>query len=103
VDSADLELLFTENETNAQRLFGTDGGSEHVKDGINDAVVNGLSDRASRRSGSKVAAHVRATVAPGASFTVRVRLTPVRQADPFAGFDEVVARRRREADAFYAA
>jgi hypothetical protein len=101
-ETEDVELLFTENDTNASRLFGASNGTACVKDGINDAVVLGLHESVNDRSGSKVAAHVRATVAPGGSFTVRVRLTAGQQSHPFAGCDAVVARRSREADAFYA-
>jgi hypothetical protein len=35
----DAPLLFTENETNNQRLFGTPNASPYVKDGINECVV----------------------------------------------------------------
>ncbi len=34
-------LLFTENETNNQRLYGVGNPSPFVKDGINEAIVNG--------------------------------------------------------------
>ena len=101
-DDEDVELLFTENDTNAERLFGAGNGAHSVKDGINDAVVHGRSDRVNRESGSKVAAHAHAVVAPGASFTVRVRLSPRRLLHAFADFDAIVATRLREADAFYA-
>ncbi len=50
----------------------------YVKDGINDAVVSGRRERVNGERGSKVAAHVRAIVAPGETFTVHVRLSPDR-------------------------
>ena len=115
-------LLFTENETNAQRLFGTPNRTPFVKDGINDCVVGGRADAVNpAQTGTKAAARYRLTVAPGASATLRLRLTTQDpgQADrpdagaagaapaggaPFgAAFDGVVEARRREADAFYAA
>ena len=37
----DAALLFTENETNNERLFGTPNPTPYVKDGINNYVVNG--------------------------------------------------------------
>jgi hypothetical protein len=37
----DVPLLFTENETNHERLFGQKNESPHVKDGVNDCVVQG--------------------------------------------------------------
>jgi len=101
-EGGEIELLFTENDTNARRLFGAPNGARYVKDGINDAIVLGLRDRVNHHSGSKVAAHGRATVAPGASFTVCVRLTPHRHAHPFSRCDAIVAKRSHEADAFYA-
>jgi hypothetical protein len=102
-EAEEIELLFTENDTNTDRLFGVSNGAVFVKDGINDAIVLGLRDRINSRSGSKTAAHVRAVVAPGESFTVNVRLTPHEQSHPFARCEAVVASRAREADAFYAA
>src|SRR5262249_7013795 len=37
----DAPLLFTENETNSQRIFGAPNQTPYVKDGINNLVVNG--------------------------------------------------------------
>jgi hypothetical protein len=96
------ELLFTENETNAARLFGAANASPFVKDGINDAVVHGRADTVTRAGGTKGAAHLRAVVPAGGTFAIRVRLSPRPQAAPFAGHDRVIAQRRAEADAFYA-
>ena len=100
-------LLWTENETNAQRLYGSENATPYVKDGINDAVVDGRTDAASPvERGTKVAAHYRFDLEPGATATVRLRLTD-RDLMPltgiaFADFDAVFARRRAEADEFYA-
>ena len=60
--------------------------SPYVKDGINDAVVNGLLDRVNPLQGSKLAGHAKAVVAPGGSFTVEVRFAAEPQANPFADF-----------------
>ena len=70
------ELLFTENETNNERLFpGSKSESPYVKDGIDNFVVHGRQDAVNPdRQGTKVAAHYRVTVAPGGSSTVRLRL-----------------------------
>ena len=95
-------LLFTENDTNTERLFGSANGSPCVKDGINDAVVDGRTDRVSRERGSKAAAHLHAMVEPGGTFTAQIRLSPGPLASPFFGFDATVAARRAEADEFYA-
>ena len=95
-------LIFTENETNSERLFNTANAGPYVKDGINDAVVRGQRDRVNEKHGSKAAAHLRATVAPGETFTVQIRLAPEETAQPFAEFDATFDRRQHEADEFYA-
>ena len=64
-DGQPLDLLFTENETNAERLYRAPNPSPYVKDGINDAVVNGLQDRVNTQQGSKLAGHAKAVVASG--------------------------------------
>ena len=105
---ASAQLLFCENETNEQRLFAAPNGSPHPKDAINDFVVGGASDAVNpERTGTKVAAHHVLEVAPGASASIRVRLTgsdeaPSSRARPLgAGFDRVLSARRSEADRFY--
>ncbi len=102
-NGAVADLLFTENDTNSERVFGVANSTPYVKDGIHDAVVGARQERVNATRGSKVAAHLRATLEPGATFTVEIRLTPVATAKPFAGFDATFAKRLREADEFYAA
>jgi hypothetical protein len=102
----DAELLFTGNETNNERIFGTPNASPYVKDGINDYVVSGKSDAVNpEHRGTKASAHYRAIVDAGKTETVRLRLsdkTPDAMGDPFGGeFTEVMQVRRREADEFY--
>ncbi|HSI33242.1 MAG TPA: hypothetical protein VK986_06580 [Tepidisphaeraceae bacterium] len=99
------EFVFTENETNTRRLVGVPSPTPYVKDGINDYVVHGHTDAVNpKRRGTKVAAHYKATIPGGQSRTFRARLTnDAALAKPFAAFDDVMAARRREADAFYAA
>jgi hypothetical protein len=97
-------LLFTENDTNSERLFDWPSGSRYVKDGINDAVVSGDEEAVNPEGkGTKVAAHYKATVLPGEALTVRVRLSDRAHSDPFAGADHVFAERIRETDEFYEA
>ncbi len=96
------ELLFCENETNTNRVFGyhTDG---YFKDGINDYVVLGNKDAVNpAREGTKVALHYQAEMAPGERVQFRLRLTNEMTLEP-PGFGTVMAERRAEADAFYAA
>ncbi len=98
-------LLFTENETNHERLFpGQKNESPYVKDGINDCVVQGDQGAVNPdKQGTKVAAHYRVTIAAGQSATVRLRLTGQAAAPSSFGqeFDKTLAIRREEADEFY--
>ena len=98
-------LLFTENETNNQRLFGTSNPSPWVKDGINNYVVQGKKDAVNPgRTGTKAAAQYQLNVGPGQTATIRLRLTDLAASatlDPFGSFDETMQLRQREADEFY--
>jgi hypothetical protein len=109
-----VPLLFTENSTNHAKLHldYPDVGA-YLKDGINDYVVQGRHGAVNpERQGTKAAAHYRLAIGPGRSATVRLRLTsqlpagsPTQakgSAAPFGkNFDETLAARLREADAFY--
>jgi hypothetical protein len=107
------ELLFTENETNNQRIFGTANPTPYVKDGINEFIVKGKTDAVNpEHMGTKVAAHYQLTVEAGKKETIRLRLTGVspqklrestsKPKDPFGKqFDNVMESRIREADEFY--
>jgi len=97
------ELLFTENETNAKRLFGVEGGSPYSKDSINDYVVHRAAHRVNpEQRGTKAAAHYRKTVAGGGSVTLKLKLATGSGSPDFAqGFDQVFRDRKSEADLFY--
>ena len=95
-------VLFCENETNMERLYGVPSSTPTPKDGINDHVVSGAATVADG-SGTKAAFWYRLDVAPGETATIRVRLRPTqRRGNPWSDFDEIGAEREREADAFYA-
>jgi hypothetical protein len=94
-------LLFTENESNAQRLWGVPNRTPYAKDGINDAVVRGAATVNPQGTGTKAAAHYTLHVQAGETETVWLRLSPRRHAAPFADADAVLTRRRAEADEFY--
>ena len=106
----DPRLLFCENETNDRRLFGAVDGLAYPKDGINDFVVSGASSVNPAMTGTKAALDYEVTVAPGASTTIRVRLTHETDAETNAAlpafdedaFDETIALRKLEADEFWA-
>ena len=97
--------LFTENETNAERLYGVPNASPYVKDAFHDYVVHGRPEAVNpRHHGTKAALHYRLSVAGGAAVTVRLRLVATAdcRADPLGGgFAAVLAARRAEADAFH--
>jgi hypothetical protein len=111
----DVPLLFTENETNTERIFGVPNRTPYVKDSINDYVVDGHAAAANPgKTGTKAAAHYRMTVNPGEPQVVRLRLSDVapaalaqtngKGAAPFGThFEEMLEARRKEADEFYAA
>ncbi len=99
------ELLFTENETNQQRLFGGENSASHVKDGINDYIVHGAKEAASPNGpGTKASAHYQRMLAAGESTTVRLRLCDKTQGGAAldGNFDRIFADRANEASEFYA-
>ncbi len=108
------ELLFTENETNARRLFGVPNATPYVKDGIHARVVRGELDAVNpAQRGTKVAAQYTLDIPAGGHQSLRLRLSPhapdtlgnvyaVRDGAFGRHFDAVFQKRRDEADAFYA-
>jgi hypothetical protein len=111
-------LLFTENETNTERLFGSPNRTPYVKDGIDRYLVHGQRDAVNpAQQGTKASAHYPLTVGAGESRVVRLRLADVAAGAAPAGaaptgdgrgealgrgFDTVMEARRKEADEFYA-
>ena len=94
-------LLFCDNETNAERLWGVPGRSRFPKDGINDHVVYGTPTVNPERIGTKAAFRHHLAVAPRQTATVRLRLSAA--GDPVDDhFESILQRRRTEADEFYA-
>jgi hypothetical protein len=100
------EVLFTDNETNAARLYGAANGTAHVKDAFHERVVHGRADAIrGDGAGTKAALHSRLEVPAGGSATLHLRLTAAGEpGGPPAGpeAERVFADRIREADAFYA-
>ena len=98
-------LLFTENETNAEHLFGATNASPYTKDAFHSYVVAGKSDAVNPAGvGTKAAAHYVLAIAPGAEAIIRLRLRPDGESSPAPlshAFDAVFAARAREAEVFY--
>ena len=95
-------LLFTENETNKERLWGVPNDSPFTKDAFHAAVIGGQMERINpAQIGTKAAAHYRLNIDSGQTLTLRLRLTH-SNSNPFADFSAIFAQRLREADEFYA-
>jgi hypothetical protein len=102
--SGDPALLFTENETNFERLWHVPNRSPYVKDGIHAAVVGGAAEAVNPKlTGTKAAAHYVFTLAPNETRSVLLRLYQGGGRPPFLGAAEVFVERRAEADGFYRA
>jgi hypothetical protein len=96
------ELLFTENESNAGRLWGQPNASPYVKDAFHSCVISGQVEAVNpAQAGTKAAAHYRLEVPAGGSQTVRLRLTAAEASNSFKDFDGVFESRIGEADEFY--
>ena len=105
------ELLFTENETNTERLVHVPSRTLYAKDGINNYIVQGHHDAVNpEKTGTKASIHYETEVRPGESKVIRLRLVPGATTTPQngqgglfgSGFDTVMENRRSEADEFYA-
>jgi hypothetical protein len=96
------QLLFTENETNAPRLWQF-GGPGFFKDGFHERIVGGRTDAVNPgRTGTKAGVWFESTLPAGGKQEYRLRLTRRAVEHPFADFDDCMAERRAEADYFYA-
>ncbi|KAF5408485.1 MAG: hypothetical protein Udaeo2_13220 [Candidatus Udaeobacter sp.] len=100
------ELLFTENESNGERLWGVPNSTPFVKDSINDYVVHGNKNAVNpARAGTKAAAIYKIDIPPRENRTIRLRLKQITESEKslraFANFDDLFTKRTREADEFY--
>ena len=95
-------LLFTENETNTERLFATPNPTRYVKDGINDCIVQGRRQAVNpEQTGTKAAAHYALTIGAGEWRTLRLRLRKPAAEEAFGStFKATMELRRKEADEF---
>jgi hypothetical protein len=96
------ELLFCENETNSQRLYGSPNVAPFVKDGINNYLVYGDEKAINTYAqGTRVAANYKVTVPAGGKHVIKLRLENKNNQKPFEEFDQLFALRMEEADEFY--
>jgi Mannosylglycerate hydrolase MGH1-like glycoside hydrolase domain len=100
------QVLFTNNETNTERIFGRPNKSPHVKDAFHDYVIHGRTEAVNpEQEGTKTAVYHAQTVAPGATWSVCLRLCSEAEANAERGVlpEGIFARRKQEADEFYRA
>jgi hypothetical protein len=97
-------LLFTENDTNTERIFGRPNAQPYVKDAFDNFLVHGRLEAVNPdHVGTKTAAHYLKQVAAGESAVIKLRLCAnVGLSQPFSpDFDTIFNQRQREADEFY--
>jgi hypothetical protein len=94
------QLLFCDNETNTERLWGVSGRSRYPKDAINDQIVHSVAAVNPDLHGTKAAFHHHLSVGPGQTAYVHLRLS--RSAKAGEDFEQIMAARQREANEFYA-
>ncbi|MDP9002978.1 MAG: glucosidase [Myxococcota bacterium] len=96
------ELLFTENDSNAERLWGVPNATPYVKDAFHESIVHRRADAVNpASSGTKVGARFSLWLQAGESETVRLRYTNQARSHPFADHEQIFERRRGEADEFF--
>jgi mannosylglycerate hydrolase MGH1-like protein/glycosyl hydrolase family 63 len=99
------EVIFTDNETNSERLYGSPNANPYVKDAFHRYVVHGEREAVNpRATGTKAAAVYRLEIPAGETTTIRLRLSDREPgaSRPFGpAFDDTVSARVHEADEFY--
>lgn len=98
------QLLFTENDSNTQTLWGQPNKSPYVKDAFHRFVINGEQQAVNpAKKGSKSAAWHQLTIEAGAAESIDLVLTCDQTTLTRAEFEAIFSRRRQEADEFYRA
>ena len=97
-------ILFTENETNEERIYNTQNDHPYKKDLFHDTIINGDYTLATEKTeGTKCSPVYKKIVYPGQTYTIRLRLTEDYRANPFdPHFDNLFSCRQAECDRFYA-
>ncbi|MFC3120871.1 MGH1-like glycoside hydrolase domain-containing protein [Agaribacter flavus] len=95
-------LLFTDNETNTQKLFNKPNDASYVKDAFHEFIVNKRKDSVNpSNSGTKAAALHERTVPAQDHIEIYARISKKAHAEPFAGFVDIIAERKQDTDTFY--
>ncbi|HRO44928.1 glucosidase [Agriterribacter sp.] len=100
------DCLFTENETNTEKVNQTPNATVFVKDAFHDAIIEGKNLQALRdkKSGTKFSPVYKLKIPAGATKTIYCRFTNQLADRPFdRGFEKVFVSRKNEANDFYAA
>jgi hypothetical protein len=101
------EFLFTNNETNTQRLYEEPSKHRYTKDGFHDAVIHGKTDAVNPELfGTKAAGQYNLSIPAGESVVLRMRLTEkgTAQGEPLdESFEDIFMSRVAEAEEFYRA
>ncbi|MFM1848618.1 MAG: hypothetical protein RL417_2092 [Pseudomonadota bacterium] len=98
--------LFTENETNIERIFGSPMSTPYVKDSFHEYIVHNRTERVNpAMCGSKAAFHTVVEIPAAGSIELRLRLSPADRVPPQSfgrSFEQIFEKRRKECDDFYA-
>lgn len=97
------ELIFTENNTNNKRVYGTSNETPYVKDGFHEYIIRDKKDAVNpNKIGTKVSARYKRMVKAGGSTTICLRFTTkTTLQNPFEDFDEIFEARKKDAEDFY--
>lgn len=96
------DILFCDNETNVERLYGVPNTQHFTKDGIHRYIVEGNEKAVNiNGSGTKAAVHYNTNIKAGESYTIKLRLEAHQSNRPFQDFDAVFKQRVQEANDFY--
>ncbi|MGE5195949.1 MAG: MGH1-like glycoside hydrolase domain-containing protein, partial [Anaerolineae bacterium] len=97
------EFIFTENETNSERLFNQPNASPYVKDAFHRYLIGKEKGAINpKKEGTKAAAVSSFTIPAKEKATMRLRLSKENNKQPFADFETVFRSRKKEAEEFYA-
>ncbi len=101
-DEALSDLVFTNNDTNREKLYGSKSRSKFVKDAFHEYLINKQKDAINpKKSGTKAGGICSIKIPAGGSYKIKVRLSKDELNEPFENFNEIFSLRREEANQFY--